>query len=245
MQATFRDMIDNGVGMTSTGLVVYEISVEGRPPAPSMKRVYEMLAPEIAAEVRAIAEQRRAGIGAIPQDVYRAATEYERALREGRGLLAAGGGSHRVRAPAPPGLGDQRNYEPPPGGGFTGPRGGGQIMTLNGAKILGIDGQVGSVGPGKTADLVVVQGDVEADGHLRNTRIVFPPRDRVGLGEAVRLHPGNRGDPVGGILRHAHRSVLVGNRTRWHPAITTMRGVRVWRNLDGVPWAARNVRSRR
>lgn len=173
VQATFRDMIDNGVAMTST-LVVYEISVEGRPPID--ERVYEMLAPEIAAEVRAIALQRRAGVGAIPQDVYKAGTEYERAFVKAGGLLAAGVDPTGYGA-APPGLGDQRNYELLLEAGFTAPEVV-QIMTLNGAKILGIEDQVGSVEAGKTADLVVVQGDVEADGHLRNTRIVF----RHGIG---------------------------------------------------------------
>ena len=46
-------------------------------------------------------------------------------------------------------------------------------MSLNGAKVLDIDGDVGSVEAGKYADLVVIEGDVERDGHLQNTRIVF------------------------------------------------------------------------
>lgn len=168
VQATFRAMIDNGVGMTST-LVVYEISVAGRPPIE--ERVYDVLAPEIAAEVRAIAEARRAGRGAIPPEVYQKALEYEKAFVEAGGLLAAGVDPTGYGA-APPGFGDQKNYELLLEAGFT-PAEVVQIMSANGAKILGIDDEVGTVAPGMVADLVVIEGDIEAAGHIRDTRIVF------------------------------------------------------------------------
>ena len=51
-------------------------------------------------------------------------------------------------------------------------------MSLNGAKVLGIDGEVGSVATGKIADLVVIDGDLEAVGNLPGTGIVF----RHGIG---------------------------------------------------------------
>ena len=53
-----------------------------------------------------------------------------------------------------------------------------QIMSANGAKVLGILDEVGTVQAGKVADLVVIQGDIEADGHIQNTRVVF----RHGIG---------------------------------------------------------------
>lgn len=168
VQATFRDMIDNDVAMTST-LVVYEISVSGRPPID--ERVYEVLAPEIAEEVRAIAEARRAGRGAIAPEVYAKALEYERAFVDAGGLLAAGVDPTGYGA-APPGLGDQRNYELLLEAGFSAAEVV-QIMTLNGAKVLEIDGDVGSIEAGKVADLVVIGTDLEAAGNLHETRIVF------------------------------------------------------------------------
>ena len=177
VQATFRDMIDNGVAMTST-LVVYEISVAGRPPID--ERVYEVLAPEIAEEVRAIAEARRAGRGAIDPAMYAKATEYERAFVKAGGLLAAGVDPTGYGA-APPGLGDQRNYELLLEAGFTAPEVV-QIMSANGAKVLGIDDRVGTVEAGKVADLVVLEGDLEQLGHLRTTKIVF--REGVGWDSA-------------------------------------------------------------
>ena len=51
-------------------------------------------------------------------------------------------------------------------------------MSANGARVLEIYDDVGSVEPGKRADLVVVEGDAEADGNIRNTSIVF----RHGIG---------------------------------------------------------------
>jgi len=172
VQATFREMIENDVAMTST-LAVYEISVPGRPPI--RERVYDILAPEIAEEVRAIAEARRSadpesGVGIHPE-VYQKALEYEYAFVQAGGLLAAGVDPTGYGA-APPGYGDQKNFELLQEAGFSV----GEvtrIMALNGAKVLGIDGEVGTVEEGKVADLVVVEGDVEETGHIRDTRLVF------------------------------------------------------------------------
>lgn len=185
VQATFREMIDRGVAMTST-LVVYEISVAGRPPID--ERVYDVLAPEIAQEVRAIAEARRAGRGAIDPRMYAKATEYERAFVKAGGLLAAGVDPTGYGA-APPGLGDQRNYELLLEAGFAAPEVV-QIMSANGAKVLGIHDSVGTVEAGKVADLVVLEGDLEQLGHLRTTKIVF--RNGVGW-DSAKLYDSVRG----------------------------------------------------
>ena len=172
VQSTFRAMIDAGVGMTST-LVVYEISVAGRPPIE--ERIYDILAPEIAAEVREIAEQRHnadpVSGGGIHPDVYASALKYEYAFVQAGGLLAAGVDPTGYGA-APPGFGDQKNYELLLEADFS-PTEVVQIMSANGAKVLGIDDEVGTVEAGKFADLVVIEGDTERDGHIKNTRIVF------------------------------------------------------------------------
>ena len=51
-------------------------------------------------------------------------------------------------------------------------------VSLNGAKVLGIDADVGSIEAGKVADLVVVDANLEAVGTLHDTSIVF----RHGIG---------------------------------------------------------------
>ena len=173
VQATFKDMIDNDVAMTST-LVVYEISVAGRPPIE--ERIYNVLAPEIAEEVREIAVARRAGQGAIDPAVFAKAMEYERAFVDAGGVLAAGVDPTGYGA-APPGFGDQRNYELLLEAGFSSEKVV-QIMSLNGAKVLGIDDEVGSIEVGKIADLVVIDADLETVRNLHATEIVF----RHGIG---------------------------------------------------------------
>ena len=185
VQATFRDMIENDVAMTST-LVVYEISVSGRPPID--ERVYQVLAPEIAEEVREIAIARRAGQGAIDPATFAKAMEYERAFVQAGGTLAAGVDPTGYGA-APPGLGDQRNYELLLEAGFSAPEVV-QIMSGNGAKVLGVLDDVGTVEPGKLADLVVIEGDLEELGNLHSTKIVF----RHGIGwDSAKLMDSVRG----------------------------------------------------
>ncbi len=189
VQATFRDMVQNGVAMTST-LAVYEISVRGRPPIPD--RHFDILAPEIAAAVREEAERRRNSgpdddVG-IPPETYQKALEYEVAFVRAGGLLAAGVDPTGYGA-APPGFGDQYNYELLLEAGFSPPEVV-QILSANGAKVLGIDDEVGTIETGKRADLVVLRGDPERDGHIRDVRIVF----RHGVGwDAPKLIESVRG----------------------------------------------------
>ena len=72
---------------------------------------------------------------------------------------------------APPGFGDQRNYELLIEAGFT-PVEAIQIMTYNGARILGIDKELGSIAPGKIADLVVInKADIDADARVNLFRV--------------------------------------------------------------------------
>lgn len=72
-----------------------------------------------------------------------------------------------------PGFGDQRNFELLIEAGFT-PVKALQIMTLNGAKVLDVDGRLGSVEEGKIADLVLIDGDPIANpAEIRNVTVVF------------------------------------------------------------------------
>ena len=66
-----------------------------------------------------------------------------------------------------------------------------QIMTLNGARVLGLDDRTGSVVPGKAADLVVIEGDPAAHpAEIRNVRTVF--RDGIGY-DSARLYAAVKG----------------------------------------------------
>ena len=179
VQATFRDMVANGVAMTST-LAVYELSVPGRPPLED--RVLEAMAPEVRAEYLARREAiERNAATSTTAEVFRKAQAFERAFVRAGGLLAAGV-DPTGNGGALPGYGDQRNYELLLEAGFTPPEVV-QIMTLNGAKVLGVDAELGSIERGKLADLVVIRGDpVRTPAEIRNVTLVF--KDGIGYDPA-------------------------------------------------------------
>jgi imidazolonepropionase-like amidohydrolase len=155
VQQTFHDMVAHHVAMTST-LAVWELFVPDRP-APQ-QRVLDAMSPEVRAEyLAARARLTEPNAFAIPQALFKKAMAYEKAFVAAGGLLAAGV-DPTGNGGALPGFGDQRNYELLLETGFT-PEQAVQIMTLNGAKVLGIDDRVGSVARGKDADLIVVRGD--------------------------------------------------------------------------------------
>ena len=83
--------------------------------------------------------------------------EFERAFVKAGGLLLAGA-DPTGNGSALAGFADQRNIELLVAGGFTFPEAI-QIATLNGARFLGLDKEIGSIAPGKRADLVVMDGE--------------------------------------------------------------------------------------
>jgi imidazolonepropionase-like amidohydrolase len=105
------------------------------------------------------------------------AMAFEKAFVDAGGTLAAGVDPTGIGG-ALPGFGDQRNYELLTEAGFT-PSQVVQIMTANGAKILGVYDKLGSVERGKLADLVVLDGNLSADpATIHKVTVVF--KDGVG-----------------------------------------------------------------
>jgi imidazolonepropionase-like amidohydrolase len=176
---TIKAMVDNDVAMTST-LAVYELTYPDRPPLED--RVLEALAPEAREEyleVRRMVKER-ANQSNVPKTFHNAQA-FERAFVKAGGLLGAGVDPTGIGG-ALPGFGDQRNYELLIEAGFT-PVETIQIMSLNGARILGVDADLGSVAQGKIADLVVIRGNPIANhGDIRNVVTVF--KDGVGYDSA-------------------------------------------------------------
>ena len=81
-----------------------------------------------------------------------------------------------------PGFGDQRNIELLVDAGFP-PVQAIEIATLNGAKYMGKDATIGSIAPGKTADLVVLGGNpAENIANIEKVETVF--KDGVGYDPA-------------------------------------------------------------
>ena len=183
--ATIRAMVEQGVAMTST-LPVYELAVPNRPPLE--QRVLDMLAPGARDEYL----QSRADVAsrddAPMATLFPKAQAFERMFVEAGGLLAAGVDPTGMGG-ALPGYGDQRNYELLLESGFS-PEQVIQIMSLNGARVLGEDDQFGSIEVGKLADLVVIDGDpVRREAEIRNVTLVFKEGvgyDATALAESVK-----------------------------------------------------------
>ena len=183
--ATIRAMVEQGVAMTST-LPVYELGIPNRPPLE--QRVLDMLAPGARDEYL----QSRADVAsrddAPMATLFPKAQAFERMFVEAGGLLAAGVDPTGMGG-ALPGYGDQRNYELLLESGFS-PEQVIRIMSLNGARVLGEDEQLGSIEPGKLADLVVIDGDpVRREAEIRNVTLVFKEGvgyDAPALAESVK-----------------------------------------------------------
>jgi len=168
-----RDLVAHHVAVTST-LPVFETFVPRRPPLP--QRVLEALAPESRADyltARVRTERPDNSYAALLQKEM----QFERAFAAAGGLLLAGEdptGYGGVLA----GFGDQREVELLVEAGFT-PVEAIHIATQNGARYLGEEDRIGTLTPGKQADLVVLDGDPSRSiSDIEKVQIVF--REGVG-----------------------------------------------------------------
>ncbi len=170
VKSTYRAMIDKKVAMTST-LAVFELFVPNRPPLE--QRVLDAMSPEVRTEyLTSRARLSQPGAFAIPEVVFKKALEFEYNFAKAGGLLAAGV-DPTGNGGALPGFGDQRNYELLIEAGFT-PVEAIQVMSANGAKVLGTYDRYGSVSVGKFADLIVIRGNpIATPADIRNVVTVF------------------------------------------------------------------------
>lgn len=155
--AVYRALIGNGTILVSTAAIVesrYPHRYQGE------ERIVRYLAPAFreAYEARQ-AELAETALTDMPDASFANALRFERAFYEAGGLLAAGldPGRHNL-----PGFGDQRNYALFLEAGFS-PEEAIQVMTLNGAIVIGREPELGSVEPGKLADLVLLDGALSSD----------------------------------------------------------------------------------
>jgi hypothetical protein len=154
---------------------VYEPGFPNRPPRD--ERVLEAMAPEVREAYLAYRRTVDENPNPRPITSLKNAMAFEVAFFRAGGLLGAGV-DPTGQGGALPGFGDQRNYELLIEAGFT-PEEVVRIMTHNGARILGVERDLGSIEVGKVADLVVLQGDLMANPLvIRSTTVVF--KDGVG-----------------------------------------------------------------
>ncbi|MGE0551789.1 MAG: amidohydrolase family protein [Gemmatimonadales bacterium] len=173
VKETIALMVRNKVAMTST-LAVMELASPSR--VPRDPRVLAALHPDVAADIERYYQQAATAKDSVDRAALARAMEFERAFVAEGGLLGAGSDPCCLSAIA--GFADQRNFELLVEAGFP-TETAVQIMSANGAKILGFDNRVGTITPGKAADLVVLEGDLTRDpGVIRRVSTVF----RLGLG---------------------------------------------------------------
>ena len=176
---TFDAMIENDVAMTST-LAVYELFVQGRPTRDA--RTLAAMAPSVREDYLA-AKAEIDEIGRPPEGFLNAMA-YEKAFHDRGGVLAAGV-DPTGNGGALAGYGDQRNYELFIEAGFS-PEDAVQVLSANGARVLDVFDDLGTVEAGKIADLVVMSGDLTADPSvIRNVTIVF--KDGIGYDSVAML----------------------------------------------------------
>ncbi|HJO02609.1 MAG TPA: amidohydrolase family protein [Acidobacteriota bacterium] len=191
VQESIRHIVAHGVSLTST-LSVFEWRIPHRPDI--HPRALEMMTPRLRQEYAELRRRTRetAAERAFMTGLLTNAMAFNRAFVAAGGVLASGvdpaGG-------ALPGFGDHRNYELFIESGFR-PEEAIQIMTANGAKVLGVDSELGTVAVGKLADLVVIDGDLTSGGSMiRNVSTVFKDGigyDAVGLLDSVKGQVGLR-----------------------------------------------------
>lgn len=170
VQETIRTMVENDVALTST-LAVLEALVPGRPPL--QQRVLDAMTPrtrEAHRKMRQEVQEREEE--SIMGPLFQKELEFEKAFVEAGGLMGAGA-DPTGNGGALPGFADQRNYELLLEAGFS-PVRAIKIMTGNGAKIVDADDKYGTVEPGKSADLVLIDGNpLETPEEIRNVETVF------------------------------------------------------------------------
>ncbi|MDQ6831723.1 MAG: amidohydrolase family protein [Gemmatimonadota bacterium] len=173
VQKTIQEMVKHHVAMTST-LDVFELGSPSR--VPFDQRVLDALYPDMSKAVAAYYERGKTQNDSSARAAFKKSMQFERAFVRAGGLLGAGSDPCCTSAIA--GYGDQRNFELLIEAGFT-PEQAIQVMTANGAKILGFDKNVGTIAAGMQADLVVIAGDpLGTPADIRKVETVF----RRGLG---------------------------------------------------------------
>ena len=180
-QEMIRTLVAKNVAITST-LPVFEaggapLTQTGVGAASSLlnPRVLNVMSTD--ARVRYLQARARVSSDGNFAVLFRKAMDFERAFVQAGGLLIAGldpTGNGGIVA----GFGDLREVELLVEAGFT-PVEAIKIASLNGAKFLGEDSRIGSIAPGKQADLMIVKGNPAATiTDIEKVELVF--KDGVG-----------------------------------------------------------------
>ncbi|MGA9583715.1 MAG: amidohydrolase family protein [Terracidiphilus sp.] len=173
------DLVTHHVAITST-LAVMETLAPNRPPMERESAALKTMTVEAAREyltVRSTMAEQKTGDTLLQKEM-----QFEREFVAAGGLLMAGCDPTSYGGVVP-GFGDQRNLELLVEAGFT-PVEAIRIASLNGAKYMGKDGEIGSIAPGKAADIVVLGGNpADKIENVEKVEMVF--KDGVGYDSAA------------------------------------------------------------
>jgi imidazolonepropionase-like amidohydrolase len=180
VKETIRTLVTKNVALTST-LPVFEagapLTQTGIGAASAVLNPRVLNAMNADARVRYLTARSRIAADSPQALLVRKSMDFERAFAAAGGLLIAGldpTGNGGVVA----GFGDLREVELLVEAGFT-PVEAIKIASFNGARFLGEDARIGSIAPGKQADLMVVKGNPAATiADIEKVEIVF--KDGIG-----------------------------------------------------------------
>jgi imidazolonepropionase-like amidohydrolase len=174
VQQMISDLVAHHVAITST-LAILETFAANRPPMERERAALKTLTPEAAKDYlanRAVVAQQSASDKLLLLEM-----RFEHAFVDAGGLLMAGCDPTGYGGVIP-GFGDQRNIELLVEAGFT-PVQAIRIASLNGATYMGKAAVIGSIAPGKAADIVVLGGNpAEKIENVEKVELVF--KDGVG-----------------------------------------------------------------
>ena len=167
VQELIRNLLSHHVAVTST-LPVFEASAPGRPKL--QRRTLDAMSAESAQSY--LTARASVPLDSPMTSLMRKEMDFEVAFAKAGGLLLAGPdptGNGGVL----PGFGDQREVELLVEAGFT-PVEAIHIASENGAIYLGRQDRIGTLAPGKQADLVLINGDPSKNiDEIENVETVF------------------------------------------------------------------------
>jgi imidazolonepropionase-like amidohydrolase len=178
VRETIRELVAHHVAITST-LAVFETLGQNRPPMEREYAALKTLSLEAARDY--LAGRAASAVSTVGGPGLAKEMRFEREFAAAGGLLMAGCDPTGYGGVVP-GFGDQRNIELLVEAGFS-PVEAIRIATLNGAIYMGRDASIGSIAPGKSADMVVLGGNpAEKIENVEKVELVF--KDGVGFDPA-------------------------------------------------------------
>ena len=181
VQAVIRKLVQHHVAVTST-LVIFETFAANRPPL--QDRVLRAMSLPSRADYLAV-RTKIAEAGGNGAALLKKEMQFEHDFVKAGGLLLSGEDPTGYGG-ALAGFGDQRQTELLVEAGFT-PLEAIHIATQNGAEFLGEGERIGTLRPGKRADIVVIKGDPSQKiEDIENVELVF--KDGIGYDSQKLIH---------------------------------------------------------